>query len=81
MSRQEKFKHDKNSVFWPPLLSTVHCVSALCQQQKYLLNHKEQHSPSINKTTPLKITFLLNLVNGSQSHYFILADVDCVNCP
>ena len=29
---------------------------------KYLLNHKEQHSPGINKTTPERITFLPDLV-------------------
>ena len=60
ISRQEEFKH-KNSSFPFDLLSTctVHCLSALCidqtshRQQKYLLRHKEQHSPSINKTTPL----------------------------
>ena len=49
MSRQEKFFPD----LWPPLITH----SALCtcimhhpnfpHQQEYLLNHEEQHSPSI----------------------------------
>ena len=42
------------SAFWPPL--SPHCTLCICTMhqphlphwQKYLLNHKEQHSPSVN---------------------------------
>ena len=37
----------------------------LPHQQKYLLDHKEQHSPS--KTTPEKTTFLLDLVRDHNN--------------
>jgi len=72
MARQEKFKHKKISLpSGLSLPSTVHCVlhyalTNLPHQQKYLLNHKKQHSPSINKTTPQKKAFLLNLERGQD---------------
>ena len=59
MARQEKFKHKFFfSALWPllfPLLCTVHQQYASTKPphlRKHLLNHKEQHSPSTNKTTP-----------------------------
>ena len=65
-----KFKHKKMfSGLWPPL--SPHCASCICirhwpnlpHQQKYLLNHKEQHSLSVNKTTPRSaISFLDQLI-------------------
>ena len=68
MARQEKFKH-KNFlcplVPLSPLLCIVylHYVSSnLPHWQKYLFNHKEQHSLSTNKTNPQKVTFLLDLI-------------------
>ena len=67
MARQEKFKHKNSSLpfgFLSPL--TVHICVMPCpdipHQQEYLLSHKEQHAPSINKS--LKITFLLDLIRG-----------------
>ena len=59
MPRQEKFKHKKFlSALWPPLsllLCIVYLHYALTKpphQQQHLLSHKEQHAPSITKTTP-----------------------------
>ena len=57
--------------------SPFYCASCIClmhrpdlpHQQKYLLNHKEQHSPSISKTTPSKITFLLDLVRDHMTYH------------
>ena len=56
MARQEKFKHQNvlcPLTFLPPL-----CIVNLCFEStkpfpsgEMLLNHKEQNSPSINKTT------------------------------
>ena len=53
MSSQEKFNDENFS-----LLFALHSTSTVCfmqqqnlpHQQKFLLNHKEQHSPSTNKT-------------------------------
>ena len=55
-------------LFASSLLSMVHGVSALgthqtSHQQKQLLNHKKQNSPSIN-TAPWETTFLLNHVRS-----------------
>ena len=56
MARQ-KFEHKNFSLpfgLLSPLLSTVDLHYASTKpphQQKYLLNHKEQHSPSIKTTS------------------------------
>ena len=55
MARQEKFKHKKFSLIFGPLFPHYwHCVSTsyidqTSPSQKYLLNHKEQYSSTINK--------------------------------
>ena len=59
MAEPGKFKHEKYPL---PLnlLSPRSCALCICtgrqpslpQQQEYLLNSKEQHSPSINKAIP-----------------------------
>lgn len=58
MVRQEKFKHENIfSALWPPLSSISHDAPVLRISytsfigREYLLNDKEQHSLSINKTT------------------------------
>ena len=56
MARQEKFKHKKLhyvSTKPPPLCIVClhYSLNKPPHWQKYLLNHKEQHSPS-TKTTP-----------------------------
>ena len=57
MARQDKFKHKKFfSALWPDL--SLHCAlhmytmhqPVLPHQHEYLLNHKEQHSPSTENT-------------------------------
>ena len=74
MARQEKFKH-KKILFLPfGFLFSLYCALCICiismhgpnlpHQQKYLLDHKEQYSPSTKETTPKEITFPLNLVTG-----------------
>ena len=71
MVRQEKLNRSKFSLPFV-LLSALSCALCICitdgskppHWQKYLLNHKEGHLPSINKSTPQKITFLLNLIRG-----------------
>ena len=76
MARQEKFKQQKIfSARWPPFSWPTLCIACLHyaspkppQEQEYLLNHKEQHSLSINKTTPSKITFLLDLVRCHMTY-------------
>ena len=58
MGRQEKFKH---KIFLCPLASYLpspyivylhYASSKPPHWQEHLLNHKEQHSPSVNKITP-----------------------------
>ena len=59
MAEQEVFQHKYFfSALWHPV--SLHCALCICishqpdfrHQQEYLLSHQEQHSPSINKTTP-----------------------------
>jgi len=59
MARQEKFECKKCSLPFDFLSTALQGTVRLhytsiktCHQQKYLLNHKEQHSSSTNKTTP-----------------------------
>ena len=57
MTRQKKLTQKFFSALWPPLSpNCTLCISImhgpdLSRQQEYLLSHKQQHSPSINKTT------------------------------
>ena len=47
----KKIKRKIFSALWPSL-SLHSALCSLSQQQKYLLNHKKQHPPSINKAIP-----------------------------
>ena len=58
MARQEKFKHKNSSLpfglLFPPLCTVYlhYPQTRLPHQQENLLNHKQQHPVSTNKTSP-----------------------------
>lgn len=72
MLKQEKINH-KNAL--TPLC--LHCALCICimnglhltYAQEYLLNHKHPPPPSINKITPKKVAFFLELLKCHVTHH------------